>query len=68
MQLHAAGVTLVNHPLQRVPVGLRRCALLPGEETAPRLQLAGVERVGLRPYLEEVGVDIAALQSVEVSA
>jgi len=68
VELHASAVALVNHPLKGVPVGHRGHALLTGEESAPWLQLAGVEGVTLGPDLEEDGVDIAALQSIEVSA
>ena len=66
VKLHAACVALVNHPLQRVPVGLRRLALLPREDAAPRLQRAGVEGVALGPHLEDDGIHAILLQLVEL--
>ena len=66
MQLHAALVALLHHPLQGVPVGLRCHALLPGEESAPGLDLALVERIALRPHLEDDGIDAVFLQLVEL--
>ena len=66
VELHAAAVALVNHPLEGVPVGLGCHALLTGEKSAPGLQLAGVEGVALSPDLEEDGIDMAALQGIEM--
>ena len=66
MEFHAPFVALVYHPLERIPVRRRCQPLLSGEETAPRLQFAGVERIALRSYLEDDGVDAVLLQFVEL--
>ena len=66
VKLHATLVTLLNHPLQRVPIRLRRLALHTGEETAPRLNIALIESVALGTHLEEDGVHTILLQLVEL--
>ena len=66
VELHAAAVTLVDHPLQRVPIGRGRRALATGQEAAPRLVAARVEGVALGAHLEDNGVDAVFLQLVEL--
>ena len=66
VELHTAIVALGNHPLKGIPVRLWRLALLPGEETAPRLELALVEGIALRTHLEDDNIDTILLQLVEL--
>ena len=66
VELHTAGVTLLNHPLQGVPIGLGCPTLLTCQETAPGLDVALVEGVTLGTYLENDGVDTGLLQLVEL--
>ncbi len=67
VQLHAAGVGLVDDKLQRVPCRRRRLAS--GTEiAAPWLEPRGIEGVGLRAHLEDDGVDAGGLQRVELRA
>ena len=68
MQLHAALVTLCDHPLQGIPVGHGSLPLLSCQETAPRLQTALVEGIALGPYLEDDDVDAVFLQFIELVA
>ena len=66
MQFHAPCMTLGYHPLQRIPVGRRRRALLSGQITAPRLEAAGIKRVELGTYLKQDGIDTALLQFIQL--
>ena len=66
MQFHATLVTLVDHPLQRIPVRLRSFTLLTCEETAPRFEFALIEGVALRTYLEDNHIHTVLLQLVEL--
>ena len=66
VQLHAALVAFVYHELQGIPIRVGRLSLHPRQVAAPRLQARGVERIGLRAYLEEDGVDARLLQGVEL--
>ena len=68
MQLHTTTVTLVYHPLQRIPVRRRSLTLLASEESAPRFEVALVQRVALGTYLKEDGIDSILLQLVELIA
>ena len=67
MQLHTSCMTLFNHPLQRVPIRVRRKALLTGQITTPRLQLTGIERIAFHSNLEENGIDAVLLKVVELA-
>ena len=67
VQLHAPAVTLLNHPLQGVPIGVGSLALLPCQETAPRLVGRVVESVGLATYLEDDRIDAALLHHIELA-
>ena len=67
MQLHASAVALIDHPGQRIPVRLRRQALLASEVTAPGLVGAGVEGVALHAALEEDGVEASGLQGIQLT-
>lgn len=66
MQLHATLVTLLNHPLQRIPVRRRSLSLLSCKEAAPRFDVAFIQRITLCSYLKEDGVDAVLLQLVEL--
>ena len=68
MQFHTSAVTLVNHPLQRVPIRLRSHALLSCQIVAPRLQLALVEGVALGADLEDDSIASIFLQFVQLVA
>ena len=67
MQFHLSSMALLNHPLQRVPIRVWRHSLLSGQEAAPRLYPAGIERVAFYTHLEEDGVDAVLLQVVELT-
>ena len=66
MEFHATLVALLHHPLQGVPIRRRRLALLPREETAPRLDAALIEGVALGAHLEDDGVGTILLQFVQL--
>ena len=66
VQLHTATVALLHHPLQRVPVGIGTAALLARQIVAPRLQRTLVQRVALRPHLEDDGITAILLQLVQL--
>ena len=66
MKLHATGVTLLNHPLQRVPERIGRRALLTSQIAAPRLQFAGIQCITLHSYLKEDRIDAILLELVEL--
>ena len=56
VQFHASLVAFVNHPFQGVPVRLRCPTLLCRQETAPRLNVALIERIAFRTHLKENGI------------
>ena len=66
MQFHTATVTLVNHPLQGIPIGSRSPTLLCCEIIAPGLQLTLIEGITLRTYLENDGITAIFLQLVKL--
>ena len=66
MQLHTPCMTLGYHPLQRIPIGRRRRALLSGQITAPRFEAAGIKRVELGAHLKQNGIDTALLQFIQL--
>ena len=66
VQLHAALVALVDHPRQRIPIGIGFCALFASQIVAPRLDIALVERVALGANLEDDGVATVFLQFVQL--
>ena len=68
MQLHTTTVTLVYHPLQRIPIRRRSLPLLASEESAPRFKVALVQRIALGAHLKEDGIDTILLQLVELIA
>ena len=66
VQLHAALVALVDHPSQRVPIGIGFGALFAGQVVAPWLDVALIEGVALGPHLEDDGVAAVFLQLVQL--
>ena len=66
VQFHAALMTFVHHPRQRVPIGCGPLSLPPREVAAPRLVGRLVKGVGLAAHLENHGVHSALLQGVEL--
>ena len=66
MKLHTATMTLVYHPLQGVPIGIRLLALLTRQIVAPRLQRALIEGVAFRTNLKNDGITAVVLQDVEL--
>ena len=67
MQLHAASMTLLNHPLQRVPIRIGRQSLLSCQVTAPRLYQTWIESITFHTHLKEDGIDAVALKIVELT-
>ena len=68
VQLHIALMTLLYHPLQRVPIRLGRPTLLARQIVAPRLQLTLIECIALRAHLEDDGITTILLQFVQLVA
>ena len=66
VQLHAALMALVYHPLQGVPEWFGSHTLLACQVAAPWLVVGEVERIGLGAHLEDDGVDTCPLQRVEL--
>ena len=66
VQLHAAFMALLNHPLQRVPEGSGCKSLLCCQESAPRFDAALVECITFRANLKEDGIHAVFLQFVEL--
>ena len=59
-------MTLLNHPLQRIPVGIGGQSLLTGQITTPRLQLTGIKSIALSPYLKEDSINAIFLQLIQL--
>ena len=66
MEFHTALVTLLYHPLERVPIRRGSLALLTCEKTAPRFDTAIVEGVALGTHLEDDGIGTVLLQFVQL--
>ena len=66
MKFHVALVTLINHPLQRIP--LRRFPLYSSQIAAPWLITRLVKRIRFCTYLKNNGIDTSFLQSIELSS
>ena len=66
MKLHTPPVTLVYHPLQRIPVRRRRRTLPSRKELAPRFVPAWIERITLCTHLEDDGIHAVLLQLVQL--
>ena len=66
MEFHTSGMAGSNHELQGVPALIGISSLLACEETAPRLVIGNIERIGLRPHLEDDGIHACLLKGVEL--
>ena len=66
VELHTTLMTLVNHPLQRIPIWRRCHPLLACQKTAPRFYLTLIERITLRTNLKDDDVHTVFLQLVEL--
>ena len=66
MQLHTTLMTLLYHPLQRVPIRLWCLTLLTSKIIAPRLYLTLVECITLWAHLEDDSITTILLQLVEL--
>ena len=66
MQLHTTLMTLVYHPLQRVPIGRRCLTLLACQETTPRFYATLIERITFRTHLEDNRVDTIFLEFIQL--
>ena len=67
MQLHITSVTLLYHPLERIPVWIGRSTLLSCKIAAPRFQLAGIQGIALTSYLKEDGIDTILLKVIQLT-
>ena len=67
MKLHVPFMALLNKESHHVKIPFRGNALLSGIKAAPRLQLRTVESIGLRPHLENNGIDAAIFQEIELA-
>ena len=56
MQFHTTLVTLLYHPLQRIPIRRRCLALLSRQKTAPGLYTTLIECITLWSHLEDDGI------------
>ena len=65
MQLHVAGMTLLDHILQRVPQRFGSHALLPGQILAPRFKLRTIKGIGRRAHLKNNRIDTDMLQTIQ---
>ena len=68
MELHTAGVALVDDEAQRVPRGVGSFALLTGEVLTPGLVGALVEGITLSAHLEDDRIATEALQERDAVA
>ena len=66
MQFHPALMTLLNHPLQRIPKRIGRLSLHACQETAPWFITTLIERIALGPHLEDDGIDTILLQFIQL--
>ena len=67
MKLHTSAVSLVDNKLEGIPERRGRFTAV-GKIPAPWFELACVESVGLRPDLENHGVNTHCLEAVELGA
>ena len=65
VQLEAALVRFIHGKAQWIPPRIRGHAFRARQKLGPRLNLAGVERITLRPHLEDDGVQSAGLCAVQ---
>ena len=65
VELHSPGVALIDHKLERIPERIGCYALFAGEEPGPRLQVGGIEGIGLGTYLENDSIAAVGLQFIK---
>ena len=66
MNLHSTLMTLLNHPLQRVPIRRRSLALDTGKELAPRFEVALIKGIAFGTHLEDDGIHAILLQFIKL--
>ena len=66
MKLHATRVTLLNHPLQGIPIRKRRLTLLTCQELTPWLKTALIERIAFWSNLKDNGIYTVFLQFIQL--
>ena len=66
MEFHMTLMTLIDHPLQWIPVRTWCYTLLPSKESAPRFDLTLIESITLRTYLEDNHIYTIFLQLIEL--
>ena len=66
MNLHSTLMTLLNHPLQRVPIRQRGLALDTGEELTPRFEVTLIKGIAFGTHLEDDGIHAILLQFIEL--
>ena len=66
MNLHSTLMTLLNHPLQRIPIRRWSLALDTGEELAPRFKITLIKGITFGTYLEDDGIHAILLQFVQL--
>ena len=66
MEFHPTLMTLVYHPLKRVPIRRRSHTLSTCEKTAPRFQLTLVKGIALGTHLEDNSIDAVLLKLVQL--
>ena len=66
VQLHPTFMTLVDHPLQGIPIRTGGFTLLTRQESTPGFELALIEGVTLRTHLEDDHVHTVLLQLVKL--
>ena len=66
MNLHSTLMTLLNHPLQRIPIRRWCLALDTGQKLAPRFEVALVKGIAFCTHLEDDGIHAILLQFVKL--
>ena len=66
MNLHSTLMTLLNHPLQRVPIRRWSLALNTGEELTPRFKITLIKCIAFGTHLEDDGIHAILLQFIEL--
>ena len=67
MNLHSTLMTLLNHPLQRIPIRRWSLALDTGEKLAPRFKITLIKGITFGTHLEDDGIHTILLQFIQLS-
>ena len=67
MKLHATIMTLLYHPLQRIPIRRRSLTLYARKKLAPRLQIALIQSITLGTNLKDNRIYAILLQFIQLS-